>query len=205
MQDLGGRPLTAREVEERAPDLVEIVRRVHEDEAFQDAVAAVGLQDVAKDQPPDWFVASLDRVREIAPSDQRLAMAERWLERERRLRNATDLINSVMVHGHGDLHREKLAPHPGRPRLDRLGGCWIGAVGPGACEPDRLRPSCPTYRRPTIWFDARVRRGCRALERSTAQHALYLYVYWLRRLLEAESVDPGDVAYAEDMCEIVFG
>ena len=44
-----------------------------------------------------------------------------------------------------------------------------------------------------------------AVERSTARHALYLYVYWLRRLLEDEAADPSDLTYAEATCERYFG
>ncbi|MCI0777402.1 MAG: hypothetical protein J4N95_04420 [Chloroflexi bacterium] len=44
-----------------------------------------------------------------------------------------------------------------------------------------------------------------AVERSTAQHPLYLFVYWLRRLLEEEAVDAYDLTYAEAVCERAFG
>ncbi len=202
MQDLGGRPLTSREVEERAPDLIEIVRRVHEHEAFREAVAAVGSHEEATEEPPDWFDASLDRVREIAAGDERLAKAERWLERSRDLPSATDLINSVIVHGHGDLHRDNwLLTSGGLVLID-----WedMGRM-PLANELASLIVFGHLPPRSVAELYGVAPKYVEAVERSTAQHALYLYVDWLRRLLEEESVDPSDVAYAEAVCERAFG
>ena len=176
MQDVGGRPLKAKEVEERAPDLIEIVRRVHDHAAFGKVVAAVGLHDVAKDEPPDWCNASLDRVREIAAGDERLATAERWLEGARRKPSETDLINSVVVHGHGDLHRDNWLLTSGGlvlidwedvglvPLANELASLIVfGHLAPRAVA--ELYGVAPDY--------------VEAVERSTAQHALYLFVYWL--------------------------
>ena len=47
-------------------------------------------------------------------------------------------------------------------------------------------------------------QGTCAIERSAAQHALYLYVHWLEKLLEEEAIDAYDLAYVEAMCERYF-
>ena len=205
MQDMGGRRLTAKEVGERAPDLIEIVRGVHEHEAFREAVAAVGLNDVARDEPPDWFDASLDRVQEIAPGDERLAKAERWLESVRSARvqaSATELINSVMVYGHGDLHRDNwLLTSGGLVLID-----WedVGLV-PLADELASLIVFGHLDPRSIAELYGVASEYVEAVERSASLLALYHYVDWLRRLLEEERVDPADLAYAGDVCERAFG
>ena len=78
MQDLGGRTLTAKDVEQRAAELVTIVRSVHENENFQECVDEAGMDERAQDEPPEWFQTSLAAVRAKAPNDERLARAERW-------------------------------------------------------------------------------------------------------------------------------
>ena len=201
MEDMGGRPLTAREVEQHASELVEIVRRVHEHEAFREAVATAGLHDVARDEPPAWFDTSLDRMRETAPGDERLAQAERWLEGERRRPSATDLINSILVHGHGDLHRDNWLLTSGGPKLID----WedVGLV-PLAHELASLILFGHLEPRGIAELYGVAPEYVEAVERSTALYTLYMYVYWLRRLLEEEHVDPADLAYAEALCERAF-
>lgn len=201
MQDMGGRPLTAKEVGARAHDLIEIVRGVHEHEAFREAVAAVGLNDVARDEPPDWFDASLDRVQEIAPGDERLAKAEQWLERARALPSTTDLINSVMVYGHGDLHRDNWLLTPGG--LVLIDWEDVGLV-PLAEELASLIVFGHLDPRSIAELYGVASEYVEAVERAASLHALYLYVSWLSMLLEEENVDPGDLAYAGALCEKTF-
>jgi aminoglycoside phosphotransferase (APT) family kinase protein len=201
MQDMGGQPLIASDVEQHASDLVEIVRSVHENEAFREAVAVVELRDVARDEPSEDFDASLDHVREIAPGDERLARAERWLDAERRLPDTTDLINSVMVPGHGDLQRSNwLLTSGGLVLID-----WedVGLT-PLAHELARVTVSGHLASRSVAELYGVAPKYVEAVERSTAQHALYLYVSWLRMLLEEENVDTDDLAYAEALCESAF-
>ncbi len=202
MQDVGGRTLTAKDVEQRTAELVTIVRNVHENEKFQECVDEVGMDERARDEPPEWFSTSLELVRAKAPGDERLTRVERWLESARKQPSASDLINSVRVHGHGDLHRdnwlltprgvalidwEDVGPMPLANELASL--IVFGHLAPGRVA--ELYGVAAEY--------------VEAVERSTAQHALYLYVYWLRRLLEEESVDPSDLAYGEAMCERAYG
>ncbi len=202
MQDLGGRTLTAKDVEQRVAELVTIVRSVHEDENFQECVDEVGMDERARDEPPEWFETSLALVREKAPGGERLARAERWLESARRQPIATDLINAVLVHGHGDLHRDNwLLTQRGVALIDwedagrmPLANELASLIVFGHLAPSSVAESYGV-----------AAEYVEAVERSTAQHALYLYVYWLRRLLEEKSVDPSDLAYGEAICERVFG
>ena len=202
MQDLGGRILTAKDVEQRAAELVTIVRSVHENENFQECVDEAGMDERAQDEPPEWFQASLDFVRAKTSGDERLTRVERWLESARRQPSASVLINSVLVYGHGDLHRDNwLLTQRGvalidwedvgrMPLANELASLIVfGHLAPGSVA--ELYGVAAEY--------------VEAVERCTAQHALYLYVYWLRRLLEDEAVNPSDLTYAEAICEWSFG
>lgn len=202
MQDVGGRPLTAREVEQRATELVKIVRSVHEDETFQECVDEAGMDERAQDEPPEWFQASLAALRAKAPNDERLERVERWLESARRQSSASDLINSVLVHGHGDLHRDNwLLTQRGVALIDweDVGRMPLANELASLIVFGHLAPSsvAESYGVAAEYVEA--------VERSTARHALYLYVYWLRRLLEDEAADPSDLTYAEATCERYFG
>jgi aminoglycoside phosphotransferase (APT) family kinase protein len=201
MEDVGGRAATVKEVEDFAPQLVDIVRSLHESEEFQETVAGVGMNELARQEPPEWFITIIGRVREIASGDERLAKAERWLEAARSRPDVTDLINSVLVHGHGDLHRDNwLLTQRGPVLID-----WedVGRV-PLANELANLIVFGHLQPRLVAELYGVAPEYTEAIERSTGQHALYLYVYWLRRLLEEENVDAGDFAYAERMCEEYF-
>ncbi len=201
MEDVGGRPATAKDIEESAPQLVDIVRSLHENEVFQEAVAAVGRNELAGDEPPEWFVSSLERVREIAPGEQRLANAQRWLEADRSQPDIVDLSNSVLVHGHRDLHRDNwLLTQRGPVLID-----WedIGRV-PLADELASLIVSGHLNPRLVAELYGVAPEYVAAVERSAAQHALYLYVCWLQKLLEEENVDASDIAYAEAICDGYF-
>jgi thiamine kinase-like enzyme len=201
MEDMGGRPLTAPDVEARASELIKIVRGIHENESFQTCVDDLGLDAWVQDEPPEWFETSLAFARDKAPDDERLMRAERWLETSQK-QSANDLITSVMVYGHGDLHRDNwLLTQRGVVLIDwedvgrgPLANELASLIVFGHLEP---RGVAELYGVPEGYNEA--------VERSAAQYALYLYVYWLRKLLEDEEVDAADLAFAETLCEQYFG
>ncbi len=111
-------------------------------------------------------------------------------------------MNSVLVCGHGDLHRDNwLLTQRGIALID-----WedIGRA-PLADELASLIVFGHLPPRAVAEMYGVSDEYVEAVERSTASHALYLYVYWLRKLIEEEDVDEFDVAYAEATCERYFG
>ncbi len=202
MEEMPGSVPGPLEIQERQQECIDIIRHLHAHPAFRRAVQEVGDYGVAEDTPPRWVEGNWRRLQQIAPSDERVQRAGEWLDRARRVPSMKDLLNSVMVCGHGDLHRDNW-------RLTAQGPVLIDWEDIGQ-SPLALELGSLINFAHLDPVEVAERYGAPqgyavAIEHAAVHGALYLYLYWLCRTIEGSDPQPDDLAYAESVCERYFG
>lgn len=200
MEDVDGLEPRGAGVQQRLEDFLSVIRRLHAHEKFQRAVAAGG-RGPSEDSSRQWAEQEWWRLQAIAPDDTRVPRAARWLERVRRTGERQDLVNSLVVSGHGDMHR----------------GNWrLSPRGPVVLDWEEVRrwPLASELADFIVFADlsptevaerygAPDRYGV-ALGSEAAACALSFYLYWLRTLIDGSERRLEDFAYVERVCERLF-
>ena len=201
MEEIIGPKAEADQVQQRRHEFIDIIRRLHAHPAFGSTVDAVGSHGLSEDTAPPWVENEWRRLQEIAPSDARVERAARWRERARTSGPMKDLVNSVIVCGHGDLHRENWRLSDRGPVLidwEDMGRYPLALELASFIVFGRLDPVEVAERYGVS------KRYLSAIKHEAAMCALGLYLYWLRRLIDGSDPRPDDLAHAAGVCDRYF-
>ncbi|MGB2694817.1 MAG: hypothetical protein WBD55_06465 [Dehalococcoidia bacterium] len=200
MEDIPGDEPDIANVQRHLGQLLAVIQRLHRNERFQRAVATVG-RGPTEDSSRHWADEEWRHLQGLAPDDERVRRAARWLERVHRTGERHALADSIMVSGHGDLHRANWRlPTSGPVLLDwEEIRCWPLAseladfIVFGDLSPSEMGER---YGVPSEYAEA--------IEDEAAACALSFYLYWLRTLIDGSDPRPLDVAFVERVCERLF-
>lgn len=200
MEDIAGPPPEAREVRERVGEFIAVIRRLHAHLTFRRAVQDVG-RELSEDSSRDWAEEEWRVLQTLAPSDARVRRAAGWLQRTRSTAELKGLVSSLMVFGHGDLHRDNWRSSPGRlvlidweeVRHWPLASELADFIVFGGLDPLEVAEHYGAPKGYTI-----------AVENEAAACALSFYLYWLRTLIDRTDPRPDALAHVEMMCHRLF-
>ena len=200
MEDLGDAAPSAADTQSMLPQFVAIVKRLHNDAAFGEAVSACGRNE-GEDSSLDWAEEEWAVLKEIAPDDVRLAPAIEWMAIAREYVTRAAEARSIMVSGHGDLHNANWRQGPrGLALIDweeirrwplarELADFIVfGHVDPA--EVTRLYGASPSY--------------AECIRREAATCALSFYLYWLRTMVDASDPRAASFEHVRSACEQLF-
>ena len=201
MEEIAGPTAEAADIRQRLGEFIDILRRLHGHSAFQRAAEAVGDYDVPDGASPPWVERTWRWLQENGRDETRVQRAAGWLERAQGPPSMKDVVNSVLVLGHGDLHRDNWRlPERGPVLLDwedmgrfPLAYELASFINFGHLDPVEV---AERYGAPESYVPA--------IEHVAAEGFLHLYLYWLRRDLDGSDQRLDDLAYAAAMCEHYF-
>jgi hypothetical protein len=116
MADLGDIEPTPSDIQTRLAEFVGCIGQLHAHDRFRDAVAACG-RSATEDSSLGWAEEEWEALQRLAPSDERLIPAQRWLAAARDSVSRASDAHSIMVHGHGDLHSANWRLTPEGPAM----------------------------------------------------------------------------------------
>jgi aminoglycoside phosphotransferase (APT) family kinase protein len=198
MEDLGGVAPTPRYMQDALPVFVGVIKALHLNTAFQEAVGAVG-RPLDDDSSLNWAEGEWACLEDSARGDSRFAAAAGWMEKARTF--LRDEIAELMVCGHGDLHAGNWRVRRGEPALIDweeirqwpLASELADFIVFGELDPARVTD---LYGAPSSY--------ARFVREQAATCALSFYLYWLRTGLDGSDVRWNDFEQARAACERLF-
>jgi hypothetical protein len=199
MEDLGDVPPTPMDTQARLLEFVGRIRHLHGHERFRSTVAQFGRAE-GEDSSLDWAEAEWNNLQALAPTDERVLTARRWLEKAS-AESKTPLERPLVVSGHGDLHNANWRLTDRGPALIDweeirrwpLASELADFVVFGELDPVEVTRAygAPGSYAPTV-------------RRAAAACALSFYLYWLRTLLDGSDPRPESLATVRAVCERLF-